>query len=209
MYQSYPLAWLSLVTGAVTLSVTGMASLCGQHPLQERLPSDSEIVLAESHLVALNRRRRIIVNYDIHSFHPDIDRWVECRFGHADQHGSQIDTMFFCIDGGNLAHYPSKVIPLAEHAHVRRWLAEGIDCVKVAVDAAHERHLEAFYTYRVNGSDRLSDGTPARIPLKDAHPEWLLDGVWWEPGFWDFTVPEVRAHKLAIVRELVLSLIHI
>lgn len=169
--------------------------------------TQSAPTLSPDHLESVNRRRRIIVNYDInagqpHVFGIDIDKWVEFRFAYADQPGSQIDTMFFCIDGGNLAHYPSKVIPMSAHPQINRWLDQGIDCIEVAVNEAHKRGLEAFYTYRMNGSDRTPDFEPARLPLKEKHPEWLLEGAWWEPGFWDFTVPEVRAHKLEIIREL-------
>ncbi|MEE3373443.1 MAG: hypothetical protein VX346_29165 [Planctomycetota bacterium] len=60
------------------------------------------------------------------------------------------------------------MIALAEHAHIRRCLDRGVDCIKVAVDAARERNLETFYTCRGNGSDWLSDGKPARIGLEDA-----------------------------------------
>lgn len=169
--------------------------------------SSAPVTLSPEHIKAVNRRRRIIVNYDINSGQPhvfgiDIDKWAKFRFAYADQPGCQIDTMFFCIDGGNLAHYPSKVIPVSPHPQIKSWLDKGIDCIKVAVDEAHKRGLEAFYTYRMNGSDRTPDFEPARLPLKEEHPGWLLEGVWWEPGFWDFTVPEVRAHKLDIIREL-------
>ena len=163
--------------------------------------------LSQRHLDALNRRRRVVVNYDIHIaqdqvFGMDVDKWVAFRFAYADQPGSQIDSMWFCLDGGNVVHYPSKILEMTESKRFKIWTDAGVDILNVAVKAAHKRGLEAFYSHRMNGSDRHPDGTPRRIPLKDAHPNWLLDGVWWEPGFWNYAVPEVRAHKLAVLREL-------
>ena len=63
------------------------------------------------------------------------------------------------------------------------WPDARIDIIQVVVEESHKRGLEDFYTYRINQSDREEDGSPARIALKDQYPEWLLDGVWSDPGF--------------------------
>jgi hypothetical protein len=65
--------------------------------------------------------------------------------------------------------------------------------------------MEAFLSYRLNGTD-MTDIRPLTKPLfKSEHPEWLIRT--WEsygnPGYWNFAVPEVRDYKVRILRELV------
>jgi uncharacterized lipoprotein YddW (UPF0748 family) len=100
------------------------------------------------------------------------------------------------FDEGNLAAYPSKVIPVLQYPGLQKWLGAGIDIVRVAVEETHKRRKEAFYVYRVNGTDWEDGKSWYLSPLKKAHPEWLTGYTW------NFAVPEVRAHKLAILREL-------
>lgn len=200
MTSARQLLLLALVGGLTSCEIPSGSTPHGE-------PSTNRLALSASHLVAAGRHRRIVVNYDINAqqyqiFGIDPKNWIDFRFDYADQPGSQIDAMLFCLDGGNIVHYPSKVLPMTSSERALRWLNAGQDILKVAIAAAQERGIEAFYSHRMNGSDRLPNGQPAPIPLKEQHPEWLLDGVWWEPGFWNFAVPEVRAHKLAVLREL-------
>ncbi len=187
----------------MTVAAIGSALAC-----QPKTAIKPEAIrLSKAHLAAVNRRRRIAVNYDVgypqSFFGIDVKRWVEYRFCFADQPGSQIDSLWWCIDEGNLAYYPSKVIPVTRCPRMKIWFDAGVDIVKVMSEECHKRGLEAFYTYRLNGADREADiTTPARLPMKDQHPEWLVKGAWWKPGLWNFAVPEVREYKLAILREL-------
>ena len=72
--------------------------------------------------------------------------------------------------------------------------------MRVFLDAARARGLEAFYGYRVNSSDN-DLGPVAEIPMKQAHPEWL-QLTWNANGYWNFAVPEVREYKLGILAEI-------
>ncbi len=163
--------------------------------------------LSESHLAALNRHRRIAVNYDAgypqELFGIDIKRWVDFRFNFADEPGSQIDSLWWCLDEGNLAYYPSKVLPVTQCPRMKMWFDAGINIVKVMVEETHKRGLEAFWTYRLSGADREPDlTTPIKLPMKEQHPDWLIKGGWWKPGLWNFAVPEVREYKVTILREI-------
>ena len=182
-------------------------------PLQDApaKPVESKaIALSPEHLAAVNRPRRIIVNYDDQCFgfnhageilfgRVAAKDWSDLRFTMFDEPGCQVDSVYWAMDEGNLAWYPSKVLPVTECPHMRQWLDAGIDVVRMLVEKSHQRGLEAFWTHRVNGVDRQSDGvTRAVIPMKQQHPDWLLEGGWW-----NLAVPGVQDYKAAVLRELV------
>lgn len=168
--------------------------------------------LSAAHVAAVNRRRRIYVNndvgYDAVAMGPKLtaikpDEWLAARFSAFDQPGSQVDCVGWCLDEGNIAAYPSKVLPELQYPTLLRWRREGVDIAQRLVEESHRRKLEVFWEHRLNGADRETDvSTPARHPLKDAHPDWLLKGSWWKPGLWNFAVPEVRQYKLRALREV-------
>ncbi len=170
------------------------------------------VELSEAHLAAVNRRRRIYVNndvgYDSVAMGPKLtaikpDEWLAARFSAFDQPDSQVDCVGWCLDEGNIAAYPSKVIPELQYPTLLRWRKEGIDIAHRIVEEGHRRKLEVFWEHRLNGADREVDvTTPARHPLKDAHPDWLLEGGWWKPGLWNFSVPGVRQYKVSVLREV-------
>jgi len=170
------------------------------------------IELSSSHLAAVNRRRRIYVNddvgYDAVAMGPKLtaitpEEWIAARFSVFDQPGSQVDCVGFCLDEGNIAAYPSKIIPELQYPTLLRWRGDGVDIAQRIVEEGHRRKLELFWEHRINGADREVDVmTPARIALKDEHPEWLIAGGWWKPGLWNFAIPEVRQHKVAVLREV-------
>ncbi|MCC7262948.1 MAG: family 10 glycosylhydrolase [Candidatus Latescibacteria bacterium] len=169
------------------------------------------VKLSSTHLAAVSRRRRIYVNNDV-GYGPPMGPeasaiepadWVSARFSAFAQPGSQVDAVGWCLDEGNIAAYASAVLPELAYPTLLRWRQAGTDLAEVIVAESHRRGLEAFWEYRLNGADREIDvSTPARHPLKDEHPEWLLPGSWWKPGLWNFAVPEVRQYKLAILREV-------
>ena len=170
------------------------------------------IELSEAHLAAVNRQRRIYVNndagYDRVAMGPKLtaitpDEWLAARFSAFDQPGCQVDCVGWCLDEGNIAAYPSKIIPELQYPTLLRWRKEGVDIAQRIVEESHRRKLEVFWEHRLNGADREVDvTTPARHPLKDAHPDWLLQGGWWQPGLWNFAVPEVREYKVSVLREV-------
>ncbi|MFN0051792.1 MAG: family 10 glycosylhydrolase [Planctomycetales bacterium] len=168
--------------------------------------------LSAAHRAAVNRRRRIYVNndvgYDAVAMGPKLtpikpEEWIASRFSAFDQPGSQVDCVGWCLDEGNIAAYPSQVIPELQYPTLLRWRSQGVDIAQRIVDESHRRNLEVFWEHRLNGADREADvTTPARHPLKDQHPEWLIEGGWWKPGLWNFAIPEVREYKLAVLREV-------
>ena len=170
------------------------------------------IELSAAHRAAVNRRRRIYINndvgYDAVAMGPketatQPGEWLAARFSVIDQPGNQIDCVGWCLDEGNIAAYPSDVVPELQYPTLLRWRAEGVDIAQRLVEESHRRQLEAFWEHRLNGADREADvSTPARHPVKEKHPEWLLAGSWWKPGLWNFAVPEVRQFKVAMLREV-------
>ena len=173
-------------------------------------PDDRErFVLSPQHLAQVERRRRVVVNFD--AIHGDLKfadippgDLVKLSFTFADEPESQIDSIWWNWGEGHQSPYPSKVMPLYDQEGYRKWVAEGVDIMRIFLEATKERGLEAFYSYRVNGSD--NDLVVTReIPMKQRHPEWLLAGPWAPDRkiFWDFRNREIRDYKLSILREVV------
>jgi len=138
------------------------------------------VELSAAHVAVVNRRRRIYVNndvgYDAVAMGPKLtaikpDEWLAARFSAFDQPGSQVDCVGWCLDEGNIAAYPSTVIPELQYPTLLRWRAEGVDIAKRIVDESHRRKLEVFWEHRLNGADREADvNTPAQHPLKTSTP---------------------------------------
>jgi hypothetical protein len=169
------------------------------------------------HAAAVARRRRIIDQCDAMDvlllLNTDIDTWLEFVFNHADTPGSQIDSI--CWDVGlaedTYAIYDSDLLPRFDVPRLRPYRDLGIDWVGRLVQGCHERGLEAFWNARISEvdlpqpwSDSCSHTDPARHnPVKAAHPDWVLP-CWWWLGLWNLASPGLRAHKVAVLRELVL-----
>lgn len=166
-------------------------------------------VLSPQHLEQIERQRRVVVNFD--AIHGDLNftdippsDLVKLSLTFADDPESQIDSIWWNWGEGHQSPYPSKVMPLYDHDGYRKWVEEGVDIMRIFLEATRERGLEAFYSYRVNGSD--NDLVVTReIPMKKRHPEWLLAGPWAPDRkiFWDFRNREIRDYKLSILREVV------
>ena len=172
----------------------------------------SAIQLSEEHQVAVNRRRRIYVYHDVgapqESFALEPQVWRDLHLKLFDRPDQQVDTIGWCFDEGNLAMHPSTVIPVADFPQIKTWWDAELDIVKFAIEETRKMDLEAFYEYRVNGSDIDfgKDTDPGErgwvlTPMKERHPDWLLPS--WPTPKWNFKVPGVREFKVAILRELV------
>ena len=179
-------------------------------PAGEVAVEDGErFVLSPQHLAQIERRRRVVVNFD--AIHGDLkfasippSDLVKLSFTFADDPESHIDSIWWNWGEGHQSPYPSKVMPLYDQEGYRKWVEEGVDIMRIFLEATRERGLEAFYSYRVNGSD--NDLVVTReIPMKQRHPEWLLAGPWAPDRkiFWDFRNREIRDYKLSILREVV------
>lgn len=112
-------------------------------------------------------------------------------------------------------------------AHSRALVASGHDPIGLIVDRAHEKKLEAFITFRLNEVHDVTNADSLMVSqFWRGHPERRvgkpgegLQGVFkdiiggnpkypvspvvgtWFPGALDFSVPEVRARRLAELRE--------
>ncbi len=90
------------------------------------------VSLSAKHIEAVNRPRQIMVNndvgYPLASFDVTVtpDQWVAARFSLFDEPGSQVDSISWCIDEGNYACYPSKVLPMVIYPGMQKWLDAGV-----------------------------------------------------------------------------------
>jgi hypothetical protein len=169
------------------------------------------IQLSQEHYDAVNRRRRIVVQYDAFSqLGVDFKQWLDYRFSYADEPGNQIDSFWWDIGAGSWAVYPSKILERFEHPGLKRWWDQGIDWVQALVDESRKRNLEVFWNHRVSEVDisptvKIEPGHTLMMdklnPVKKTHPDWVIKTWWWQ-GLWNYAVPEVRQYQLDILREL-------
>ena len=172
----------------------------------------SRFELSQAHMAAVDRRRRVIVNYDAISADgeqfatKDIDELVRWKLMFADESASYIDSVWWSWGEGNQAPYPSKI--LTPTPGFKQWLEDGIDIVQIFLDACKQRGLETFISHRMNTAD--SDrGTEARLPIKQAHADWVLrffpeDHELGDLDLvvWNFAIPEARQYKVNVLREV-------
>lgn len=129
-----------------------------------------------------------------------------------------VDCVFYCAAAAT-ALYPSDVLELAGQSeledkgrleNVARWralanvqamVARGEDPNASAIEGARERGLGIFFSLRMNDAHQDPCDWPR---LKRDHPEWLLgDSVpAWYSDCWDYSIAEVREHRLAAIKEL-------
>ena len=161
--------------------------------------------LSPEHIDALNRRRRVIINFDVIAADgarfatKEIEQLVEWKFMFADEPGTHIDSICWSWGEGHQAPYPSEVLPLYDSPGFKKWSDDGINIVQVFLEASKQRGIEAFFSYRINGSDN-DLGPVAEIPMKEAHPDWLIH-TWNANGYWNFAIEGVHEYKLSILRE--------
>ncbi len=170
--------------------------------------SAAPLELSPAHQRAAARRRRIVVQYDALGMPPSpltqtVDEWLAVGFQYLDQPGSQVDGIWWDCAYGNYAAYPSQVLPPSPHPVVQQWLRDGLDWPAIYCAQTHQRGLEAFWHHRIAEVDVGANGLEMHTvnPVKAAHPDWLIRTWWWQ-GLWNLAVPELRAYKLAILREL-------
>ena len=170
--------------------------------------------LSAEHLAAVERRRRIVVRYDITGDPKDfvgeppppeqLAKWWDAQLSLQDMPGTQIDSIIWWSEGGVEASFKSDVRPVGEW--IKGWVEAGVEIPSLALEQSQRRGIESFYQLAMNGYDVGWDGTkvvPATIPEKAAHPEWLL----WpyghvESGYMNYAVPGVRDYIAEIVREV-------
>jgi hypothetical protein len=134
---------------------------------------------------------------------------------------TQVAVFEWCISAGSRVNYPSKVSELvgdgvtefgrrgdqlaAETLH--RFAEEGVDTLKVVTDACHEAGMACYASLRMNGdyASKPTDDSLSRQLNSNfwrAHPEFRVRGMKGEDKTkLSYAYPEVRAFKLAILRE--------
>ena len=184
--------------------------------------SGASAALTDDHRQAVDRKRRIVVNYDAlaHLFDykpPDgqssLARVKSHLLGLLDRPGSQIDSVGWCWSEGNEAPYPSVVLPtLLDHPVFQR-VPAGLDLVRLCCDESRKRGIESFFSLRINGGDHDRGAAP-KLPQKWQHKDWLIN---WNPdpdgppeyispyhksAFWNFAAEGTRELKLRALREV-------
>ena len=105
--------------------------------------------------------------------------------------------------------YRKGPLPFRAHPVVERWAAQGFDWLEECVAETHRAGMEAFWNHRISEVDLphpLGHSCPHNDPcrkneLKQAHPDWLIP-CWWPQGLWNLANPELRVHKVAMLRNL-------
>lgn len=179
-------------------------------PAQRMMAQPSErrgVALSRQHHDAVNRRRRIVVQYDAWSqLGHDFEEWLDYRFDYIDEPGSQIDSVWWDLTALAYATYPSKVLEQIPQAGLDRWRKQGIDWVGRLVAETKKRKLECFWSHRLSEVELNEEGTGAGWKgkphsIKQAHSDWVIK-AWWKQGLWNLAVPGVRELKVRILREL-------
>ncbi len=93
------------------------------------------------------------------------------------------------------------------YENARQLMEAGTDPAAVVVEQGHRAGLEVFLCMRVNDihDSRLEGGTedPLISPTKRDHPDWLLGEEGPRKTAYNFALPQVREHKLALATEAI------
>lgn len=164
--------------------------------------------LTPSHMAAVNRRRRIILQSDVGAgafYNENLDRKrltdaIDYHLALLDER-NQIDSIWWDWTEGNSAAWPSRILP-RQTAIFPKWSEAGVDPVRVLLTEARKRGREVFFSYRVNGNDNGPGEFQLVRPMKEKHPERLIQAVYPFKQYWNLTFPEVREFKTSIIREI-------
>lgn len=157
----------------------------------------------------------------------DIDRYVD-MVAETPKGKTQVTTFMMCT-GSDFIYYPGSkygryfgddlngTLPYADSATKQLWQlagqgvrnlqAEGTDVIKASLERAKMHGMEAFISFRVNDLHFADTASGNRATFPDfwfEHPEyWTHDTTqgWHSGQAFDFSYPEVRQHKLNIIKE--------
>lgn len=197
-----------------SLTAAGLLVGLGLVSVPSQSAEDGKFRLSPEHIAAVKAKRRIVVNHPADGLLAAIQRKVSIdnlmtyELGFTDEPGSQIDGQWWCLD----QLFPMKARPMTARDSalaqgyymggnvetIYRWEREGINIAKVYLEETKKRGIECFYSYRI------SDGTSHTEfgkEFAEAHPDWVVKDEWGNAK-WNFAVPEVRARKLSVLREL-------
>ncbi len=157
----------------------------------------------------------------------DIDRYVD-MVAETPEGKTQVTTFMMCT-GSDFIYYPGSkygryfgddlngTLPYADSATKQLWQlagqgvrnlqAEGTDVIKASLERAKMHGMEAFISFRINDLHFADTASGNRATFPDfwfEHPEyWTHDTTqgWHSGQAFDFSYPEVRQHKLNIIKE--------
>ena len=157
----------------------------------------------------------------------DIDRYVD-MVAETPEGKTQVTTFMMCT-GSDFIYYPGSkygryfgddlngTLPYADSATKQLWQlagqgvrnlqAEGTDVIKASLERAKMHGMEAFISFRMNDLHFADTASGNRATFPDfwfEHPEyWTHDTTqgWHSGQAFDFSSPEVRQHKLNIIKE--------
>lgn len=164
---------------------------------------DRKLILQEDANVPLNLLTRPELT---------IEEWLSHRFRHIPQ--SMIGTIVWDMGLESEAwsvYTRSKLLPLRDYPKLQEWAAKGIDWLDSCIDTAARYGIASFWNHRISEIDLQHpwahhsgvsfDDKRRENYLKKAHPDWVIP-CWWPQGMWNLANPELRKHKLAVLREL-------
>ena len=172
--------------------------------------------LSTDHVAAIERERRVVVNFDafpsmMQLSSINVEHMKAALFEFIDDPRTRIDSVWWNFTEGNEAYWPSKILPFIDAPPYGEWQETGFDPVQTLLDETRRRGLETFFTYRINGSDNDVSGRVPRLSMKEEHPDWLIH-TWNKTigdatgqrlnGYWNFAVQGVRDYKLSILEEI-------
>jgi hypothetical protein len=127
----------------------------------------------------------------------------------------------------NVPLWNSAVYPLAEHAAwlkqrygqkldpFAQFVLDGNDLIQIFIDRCRTRGQSPFISFRLNDAhhkefvdarpgDKVSGLSQSVTKLYVEHPEWRLGPELGQASerVWNWSIPEVRSHQLAMLREL-------
>ena len=172
--------------------------------------------LSGEHVAAIERERRVVVNFDafpavMNLPSINIEQMKEALFEFIDDQETRIDSVWWSFTEGNEANWPSRILPLIDAPPYGEWSQTGFDPVLTLLDETRRRGLETFFSYRINGGDNDVPGRIPRLLMKEQNPDWLIPT--WNKTIgaatgtrlnrhWNFAVPGVRDYKLSILKEI-------
>ena len=184
----------------------------------ENETSTGRVELSPAHIEAMERQRRVILNFDVLLVDPEeyesVEAIVKDRFTFIDEPDTCMDSIWWNWSEGNVVPYPSERLPTYNVPGYRKWLEDGVDIVSIFQEETHKRGLECFYSHRMNGSDQdpqfiegkgsfIDDGDNLyQVPFKKEHPDWLIHVPYSESGRLNFAFEGVREYVLGNLKEL-------
>lgn len=139
---------------------------------------------------------------------------------------TQVGALFWCI-GEHATRWPTDDLEMLGDVHGRRYesahsyihtenirqmLDRGEDPQKALIDRGHEVGIDVYASIRMNDNHfngaQLEDIAELHhtelTQLRIDHPDWLLGDrtAEWFALSWDMSVPEVKEHRLAHIREV-------